>query len=96
MHESLKRSLRWAIDQGITRNLLEQIQASVNGFLQGTLRKQGAIIDGYCWPDDEENSDEEIMQGRVHFQFKWTPVYVAEAILFKSVLTTEYLKKLKG
>ena len=55
----------------------------------------GAIIDGYCWPDDEENSDEEIIEGRVHFQFKWTPVFIAESINFKSVLTTEYLKKLR-
>jgi hypothetical protein len=95
INESLKASLRWAIDQGITRNLLEQIQASVNTFLS-SLRKKGAIIDGYCWPDDEENSDEEIMQGRVHFQFKWTPVFIAESINFKSVLTAEYLKKIRG
>jgi phage tail sheath protein FI len=95
MNAAIKESLRWAIDQGITRNFLEQIQARVNNYLSA-LRKMGAIIDGYCWPDHEANTNEEIIEGRVHFQFKWTPVYMAESINFKSVLTDEYLKKLRS
>ena len=90
LNQSLKESLRWAVDRGITRNLIEQITGAVTNFLSN-LRKKGAILNGSCWPNSELNTPDEIAKGNLHFVYDFTPVYIAERIEFTSVLTNKYI-----
>lgn len=92
LHQALLGSLQWAVDRGITRTFVEDVTDSVNAYLDTLIRK-GAIIGGRCWADAELNTPEEVAQGRVYFDFDFTPTYPAERITFRSHLTHEYLRE---
>ena len=55
----------------------------------------GAVIDGECFRDLDAMTDTEIMEGRLHFKAKFTPVYITQQIHFGLALTNEYLKGMK-
>ncbi len=95
INRSLRRSLRWAIDRGITRNLITEITAKVQEFL-AQLRLLGAIIDGAVFADNEQNTPAAMIDGKIFFNIEFTPVFIAESITFTSVLTDKYLKNLKS
>ena len=54
----------------------------------------GAIVGGSCWADPELNSADQISQGKVYFDFDFTPVYPAEHIIFRSHLVNDYIKEI--
>lgn len=93
--ESVKAAHLWAVDRGITFNLVESIVESVNGFLR-SLKAQGAIIDGEAWADPDLNTASTIAQGELYIDYKFTAVYPAESIQFRQRLTTEYLDQIVG
>jgi hypothetical protein len=90
INDSLLRAHMWAVDRNITKTYLSDVLEGVNSFL-GTLRAQGAIINGKAWADPDLNSASEISQGKVYIDFDFTPPYPAEHITFRSQLTNEYL-----
>lgn len=90
LNDSLQRAHLWAVDRGITKTYLEEVAENVNGFLD-SLKEQGAILGGRCWPDLDLNTPANITQGKVYFNFDFTPVYPAEHITFRSHLVDTYI-----
>ncbi|HEV2678913.1 MAG TPA: phage tail sheath C-terminal domain-containing protein, partial [Rhodanobacter sp.] len=71
--DSLQAAHLWAVDKGITKNYVSDVQEGVNAFLRD-LKTQGAILGGHCWVDRDLNSDSSIAQGKVLWDFDFTPV----------------------
>jgi uncharacterized protein len=93
INDSLLRAHLWAVDRNITKTYLEDVAEGVNGYLR-SLTAQGAILGGRCWPDPDLNTPQNITQGKVYFNFDFTPPYPAEHVIFRSILTNEYLQEL--
>ena len=93
LNDSLQRAHLWAVDRNITKTYLKDVEEGVNAYIR-SLVAQGALIGGRCWADPDLNSPANISQGRVFFNFDFTPPYPAEHITFNSILTTDYLEEL--
>ncbi len=88
--ESLQQAHLWAVDRNITRTYVEDVTDGVNAFLR-SLTAQGAILGGRCWPDPDLNTPANITQGKIFFNFDFTPPYPAEHITFRSQLVNDYI-----
>lgn len=93
INDSLLRAHMWAVDRNITRTYLDDVVESVNAYL-AHLKALGAILGGQCYPDPELNTLANIAQGKVYFDFDFTPPYPAERIVFRSHLINDYIKEL--
>lgn len=93
VNESILRGHLWAVDRCINRTYLQDVAESVNEYLR-SLKARGAILGGECWVDPEANGAGDIADGRVTFDFDFTPCYPAERVTFRSVLTNGYLTEL--
>lgn len=93
VNESILRGHLWAVDRCINRTYLQDVTESVNEYLR-SLQARGAILGGQCWIDPEANGPGDIADGRVTFDFDFTPCYPAERVTFRSVLTNGYLTEL--
>lgn len=93
INESLLRSHLWAVDRGITKLYIDEVKEGVNAYLRG-MKARGAILGGSCWADPELNTPEQIAQGKIYFDFDFTPVYPAEHITFRSHLVNDYVVEL--
>ncbi|OTG64335.1 phage tail protein [Acinetobacter sp. ANC 4470] len=91
--ESLKAAHLWAVDRGITKTYVSDVIEGVNAYLR-YLTNIGAILGGSCWADPELNTADQIAQGKVYFDFDFTPVYPAEHIIFRSHLVNDYIKEI--
>ena len=80
------------MDRGITKNYVEEVQEGVNAYLRH-LTTIGAILGGECWVDPDLNSPDQIAQGKVYWDFDFTPVYPAEHLTFRSHLTNRYISE---
>jgi len=92
INESLQRAHLWAVDRNITKTYIEDVTEGVNAYLR-TLVNLGAILGGECWPDVDLNTPANIVQGKVYFNFDFTPPYPAEHITFRSHLVNDYILK---
>lgn len=92
INDSLLRAHLWAVDRGITKNYVEEVQEGVNAYLRH-LTTIGAILGGECWVDPDLNSPDQIAQGKVYWDFDFTPVYPAEHLTFRSHLTNRYISE---
>ena len=95
INDSILRAHLWAVDRNISRTYLEDVTESVNGYLK-TLTNLGAVLGGKCWPDPDLNSPANIAQGKVYFNFDFTPPYPAENITFRSILVNDYITEILG
>ena len=93
INDSLLRAHLWAVDRNITRTYLDDVVESVNSYL-AHLKALGAILGGQCYPDPELNTPANIAQGKVYFDFDFTPPYPAERVVFRSHLINDYIKEL--
>ncbi|MEO0443460.1 MAG: phage tail sheath C-terminal domain-containing protein [Pseudomonadota bacterium] len=93
INDSLLRAHLWAVDRNITKTYIDDVTEGVNDYLRH-LKTVGAIIDGKCWADPELNTPAQIAQGKVFFDFDFTPPYPAEHITFRSRLTNDYLEEM--
>ena len=93
INDALLRAHLWAVDRNITKTYIEDVTEGVNNYLR-SLKNQGAIIDGVCWADPELNTPDQIVQGKVYFDFDFTPPYPAEHITFRSHLVNDYLEEI--
>jgi hypothetical protein len=93
INESLLRAHMWAVDRNITATYIESVTEGVNNYLRD-LKALGAIIGGNCWADPALNTPSNISQGKVFFDFDFTPPYPAEHITFRSSLVNDYLEEI--
>ncbi|WP_264330656.1 phage tail sheath subtilisin-like domain-containing protein [Wolbachia endosymbiont (group B) of Erebia ligea] len=85
INDSLLRAHLWAVDRNITKTYIDDVIEGVNSYL-ASLKAQGAIISGKCYATPELNTPANIASGKVYFDFKFTPPYPAEQIIFRSHL----------
>ena len=90
INDSLLRAHLWAVDRNITKTYVEEVIEGVNAYLR-QLKAQGAILGGRCWADPELNSPMAIADGKVYFDFDFTPPFPAEHITFRSHLVNNYM-----
>jgi phage tail sheath protein FI len=93
INDSILRAHMWAVDRNITRTYLEDVTKGVNDYL-ASLQAQGAILGGECYPSPGLNTPANISQGKVFFDFDFTPPYPAEHIQFRSKLVTDYIEEI--
>lgn len=93
IHESLLQAHLWAVDRNITKTYIEDVIEGVNDYLRH-LVTVGAILGGRCWADPDLNTPDQIAQGKVYFDFDFTPPYPAEHITFRSHLVNDYIEEL--
>lgn len=92
LNESLQRAHLWAVDRNITKTYVADVEESVNAYIR-TLVDLGALLGGRCWSDPDLNTAANITQGKVYFNFDFTPPYPAEHITFRSILTNDYISE---
>lgn len=83
--DSILQAHLWAVDRNIVKNYLTDVIESVNAFLSN-LKAQGAILGGKCYANNELNTGENIAEGKVYFDFEFTPAYPAEQVTFRAYL----------
>jgi hypothetical protein len=93
INDALLRAHLWAVDRNITKTYIEDVTEGVNNYLRH-LKSIGAIINGKCWADPELNTPDQIVQGKIYFDFDFTPPYPAEHITFRSSLVNDYLEEI--
>ena len=81
------------MDRNITKTYVEDVCEGVNNYLR-YLKNIGAIIDGKCWADASINTPDQVEQGKVTFDFDFTPPYPAEHITFRSRMVNDYLEEI--
>ncbi|ODS24445.1 hypothetical protein AB835_03865 [Candidatus Endobugula sertula] len=93
INDALLRAHLWAVDRNITKTYIEDVTEGVNAYLR-SLKNIGAIINGNCWADPDLNTPDQITQGKIYFDFDFTPPYPAEHITFRSSLVNDYLEEI--
>jgi phage tail sheath protein FI len=88
--DSILRAHLWAVDRNIVKNYLTDVTESVNAFL-ASLKSQGAILQGKCYANKELNTAANIAEGKVFFDFSFTPAYPAEQVTFRAYLDNSNL-----
>lgn len=91
--DSLQAAHLWAVDRGITKNYVAEVEEGVNAYLRD-LKQRGAILGGKCWLDPELNSAANIQAGKVFWDFDFTPTYPAEHLTFRSHLVDNYIAEI--
>jgi len=93
INESLLRAHMWAVDRNITKTYVQDVLEGVNSYLRH-LTTVGAILGGEAWADPALNTPDQISQGKIYFDFKFTPPYPAEHITFRSRLVNDYIEEI--
>ena len=93
INDSLLKAHLWAVDRNITKTYIEDVLEGVNSYLR-YLKNIGAIIGGTAFADPELNTPDQIAQGKIAFEFDFTPPYPAEHIIFRSRMTDDYLEEI--
>ena len=93
INDSLLKAHLWAVDRNITKTYIEDVLEGVNNYLRH-LKSIGAIIGGTAFADPELNTPDQIAQGKVSFDFDFTPPYPAEHIIFRSKMSDQYLEEI--
>lgn len=93
INDSILRAHMWAVDRNITRTYLEDVAEGVNNYI-ATLVAQGAILGGRCFASPGLNTPANIADGKVFFDFEFTPPYPAEHITFRSKLVNTYIEEI--
>ena len=87
--DSIQRGLMWAVDRPINGAFLEDVAASVNGYITHLINI-GALIGGKCWVDPVRNTPDQLSQGRAYFQYDFTAPAPAEQIGIDSINVQDY------
>lgn len=93
INDSLLRAHLWAVDRNITKTYVDDVVEGVNAYLR-SLVGQEAILGGQCYADPDLNTPANIAQGKVFFNFDFTPPYPAEHITFRSHLVNDYISEI--
>lgn len=93
INDSILAAHMWAVDRNITKTYLEDVAQGVNDYLD-RLKAQGAILGGRCFPTPGLNTPSSIADGKVFFDFEFTPPFPAEHITFRSKLVNDYIEEI--
>lgn len=93
INDSLLRAHLWAVDRNITKTYIEDVLEGVTAYL-ANLKAQGAILGGRAFADPELNTPANISDGKVFFDFEFTPPYPAEHITFRSHLVNDFIEEI--
>lgn len=91
--DSILQAHLWAVDRNIVKNYLTDVTENVNAFL-ANLKSQGAILAGKCVANKELNTAVNIAEGKVYFDFEFTPAYPAEQVTFRAFLNNENVEEI--
>lgn len=94
LHESVEQACLQFIDQPITQGWIDSVRESVNAFIR-TLVGRGALIDGVCRYNKDDNPPTELAAGHVTFAIDFMPPTPAERITFNSFINIDYLSSLQ-
>lgn len=92
LNESLQNAHLWAVDRNITKTYVKDVEEGVNAYIR-SLVAMGALLGGRCWADPDLNIPANITQGKIYFNFDFTPPYPAEHITFRSHLVNDYISE---
>lgn len=92
INDAILRAHLWAVDKNIVKNYLVDVAESVNAYLSD-LKAQGAILSGKCFANKELNTGSSISQGKVYFDFEFTPAYPAEQVTFRAYLNNDNIEE---
>ena len=92
INEAILNSHLWAVDRNIVKNYLTEVVESVNTFLRD-LKAHGAILYGECKVNKDLTTAENVMAGKVYFDFEFTPAYCAEHVTFTSYLNNDKIEE---
>lgn len=87
--DSIQRGLMWAVDRPINGAFLDDVAASVNGYITHLINI-GALVGGECWVDPVKNTPDKLSQGRAYFQYDFTVPAPAEQIGIDSINVKDY------
>jgi uncharacterized protein len=93
INESILRAHMWAVDRGITKTYLEDVAQGVNDYI-ARLVATGAILGGRCFPSVGLNTPANIADGKVYWDYEFTPVYVAEHLTFRSKIVNDWIEEI--
>lgn len=95
IEESIELAQLPFIDQPINKATIDTVRESVNSFLR-TLQGRGAIIDGECIYDPNDNPSVELAAGHVTFTYTFMPPPPMERVTFKAFIDINLLKGLSA
>jgi phage tail sheath protein FI len=90
LNASVEQAMLPFIDRPINQALIDSIRETVNAFIR-TLVGRGALIDGECTYNPDDNPSSEIAAGRLVFDIAFAAPTPAERITFKSYLDQSLL-----
>ena len=93
VNESVMRAHLWAVDRCITRTFLQDVSESVASYLR-SLEARGAILGSDVYIDPDANTATDVANGQITIDFEFTPVYPAERVRFRSILTNNYIESI--
>ncbi len=93
INESLLQAHLWAVDRNITKTYVEDVTEGVNAYLR-QLKAKGAILGGRCRVDPDLNDAASIADGKIYFDFDFTPPYPAEHVTFRSRMVNDYIEEI--
>ena len=93
IYESIEQAFLWAMDRPMSVNLVLDIQESVNAYLRH-LKAQGAILGGKCWMDENLNTKETLMAGKLYMDFDIEPPAPLERLTFRAHRENGYYEEL--
>ncbi len=91
--DSLQAAHLWAVDKGITKTYVEDVQEGVRAELRD-LKTAGAILGGDCWLDKDLNSASSVAAGKVYWDFDFGPVYPGEHLTFRMHINDNYITEI--
>ena len=92
VNESVMRAHLWAVDRCITRTFLQDVRESVASYLR-SLEARGAILGSDVFIDPDATATD-VANGQITIDFEFTPVYPAERVRFRSILTNNYIESI--
>ena len=80
----------WAIDKPLHPSLARDILAGINAKMR-ELKREGLIIDGEAWLDEEANTVDSLKAGQLAIDYDYTPVPPLENLQLQQRITDRYL-----
>lgn len=93
VEESLEVACLQRVDEPISSGLIDSIKEDVNTYIR-VLKGRGALVDGECAFDKNENPPAEIAAGKLKYSLSLMPPPPAERITFDTFIDINLLKAL--
>lgn len=88
--DTIAEAHMWAVDKPMHPSLVRDIIEGINAKFR-ELTRQGYILGGSAWFDEELNSPEVLKAGKLYIDYDYTPVPPLEDLTFQQRITDQYL-----